>query len=130
MAKKLILVLLGFVFLSVAIYAISLGELRIIADDGTLLGSFENEYASNSIYNEYGKYGSQYQTNSIFNAYGNYGSDYSSLSPFNQYASNPPGLYDKNGNFYGALSINKYAKGVTDYSYKLAYQLKAMRDSM
>jgi hypothetical protein len=39
-AKKLILVLLGFVFLSVLIYAISLGELRIIADDGTLLGSF------------------------------------------------------------------------------------------
>lgn len=34
------------------------------------------------------------------------------------------------GNNYGRLSVNRYASGVTNESYKLAWQLKAMRDSM
>jgi hypothetical protein len=50
--KKKTFALLGFVLFSVvSLYAISLNELRIIADDGTFLGTFENEYSSNSIYN-------------------------------------------------------------------------------
>jgi hypothetical protein len=129
--KKKILVFMGFVLLSVvSLYAISLSELRIIAEDGTFLGTFEGEYSSNSIYNVYGTYGSKYSSGSIFNKYGNYGSDYSDLSPFNRYASNPPGLYDRHGNFYGTLSINRYANGITNDSYNLAVRLKGMRDSM
>lgn len=130
MKKKL------FAFFAVAllalssVFAVSLGDLVIVADDGTFLGSFENEYASNSIYNKYGNYGSPYQTNSIFNKYGNYGSDYSDKSPFNNYASHAPWLEDRWGNSYGRLSTNRYASGVTDYSYKLACRLKGLRDSM
>jgi hypothetical protein len=129
MAKKICMVL-GLIFVTVSLYAQNLSELRIMAEDGTFLGSFENEYSSNSIYNEYGNYGSKYSPTSIFNKYGNYGSDYSNLSPFNRYASNPPGLYDRRGNFYGTLSINRYASGVTNETYNLALRLKAIRDSM
>jgi hypothetical protein len=61
--KKKIFVFLGFVLFSVvSLYAISLNELRIIAKDGTFLGTFENEYSSNSVYNEYGNYGSKYSS--------------------------------------------------------------------
>jgi hypothetical protein len=129
MFKKICLAF-GFIILSVSLYAITLAELRIIAEDGTFLGTFENEYSSNSIYNKYGTYGSPYASKSILNQYGEYGSDYSGKSPFNAYASDAPGLYDRNGNFYGTLSVNRYAQGVTDYSYRLALQLKALRDSL
>jgi hypothetical protein len=130
MLKKVVLLLLGFALLSGHAFAISISDLRIIASDGTFLGTLnENEYDSNSIYNEYGK-GSKYNSNGIFNEYGKYGSDYSSLSPFNSYASKAPGLYDKYGNFYGTLSVNEYAKGVTQQTYRLALHLKAYRDSL
>ena len=128
MKKKLLVLLLS--FMTAGLFAVSLSELRIVAEDGTFLGTFENEYSKNSIYNMYGTYGSPYNANSIFNQYGNYGSDYSIYSPFNKYSNNGPWLVDKKGNYYGRLSTNKYAQGVTDYSYKLALQLKALRDSM
>jgi hypothetical protein len=66
--KEKIFVFLGFVLFSVvSLHAISLNELRIIAKDGTFLGTFENGYASSSIYNKYGDYGSQYSSESMFN---------------------------------------------------------------
>lgn len=117
-------------FCALSTFAISLADLMLVADDGTFLGTFESEYSKNSIYNQYGTYGTPYSAESIFNKYGNYGSDYSQYSPFNKYANNGPWLMDRRGNYYGRLSINKYAQGVTDYSYKLAFQLKAIRDSM
>ncbi len=111
-------------------FAESLSQLRIVADDGTFLGTFESEYSSNSIYNRYGTYGSKYNSSSIFNKYGTYGSDYSQYSPFNQYSYNAPWLMDGYGNIYGRLSVNRYASGVTRTTYNLALQLKSMRDSM
>ncbi len=128
--KKKVCATITLLFLSTCLFAISLSQLKIVADDGTFLGSFESEYSQNSIFNQYGNYGSPYSSNSIFNKYGQYGSDYSSYSPFNSYASNAPWLVDSYGNYYGRLSINPYAQGVTDYSYELALQLKARRDSM
>ena len=128
--KKKICLISVFLLCINNIFAISLSELKIVADDGTFLGSFENEYSNNSIYNEYGNYGSIYSSKSIFNKYCNYGSDYSNYSPFNQYANKAPWLMDRKGNYYGRLSTNRYAQGVTDYSYKLALKLKALRDSM
>ena len=107
----------------------SLNQLRIVADDGTFLGTFENEYSTNSVYNQYGNYGSPYSSNSIMNQYSNYGSDYSDYSPFNKYATHAPWIVDRYGNSYGRLSVNKYASGVTNDSYKIALQLKALRDS-
>lgn len=128
--KKKLVIFLMFLLFSSSLFAVSLSELMIIADDGTFLGTFENAYSANSIYNEYGTYGSPYNSKSIFNKYGNYGSDYSQYSPFNSYSNNGPWLVDKRGNYYGRLSINKYANGITEYTYRLALQLKAMRDSM
>jgi hypothetical protein len=108
----------------------SLSDLFIMAEDGTYLGNFGSEYDSNSVYNRYGNYGSPYSSKSIMNPYGTYGSDYSNYSPFNKYSSQAPWLMDRNGNNYGRLSINKYASGVTNDSYRIALQLKVIRDSM
>ena len=72
-------------------------------------------YDSKSIWNEYGTYGSKYSSNSIWNEYGTYGSEYSSNSPWNAYASNPPVIVDKNGNFYGYLTVNEYKSKRADF---------------
>ena len=127
--RKISTLLFVLFFISLNAFPVSLNQLRIVADDGTFLGTFENEYSTNSIYNQYGNYGSPYSTNSIMNQYGNYGSDYSDYSPFNKYANHAPWIVDRYGNSYGRLSVNKYASGVTNDSYKIALQLKALRDS-
>lgn len=67
-----------------------------------------DSYDKNSIWNNYGTYGNSYNTKSIWNSYGTYGNEYSSYSPWNNYASNPPIVVDKNGNFYGYLTVNSY----------------------
>ncbi len=128
--KRKFFVLFLILFAVNVLSATSLGELIIVAEDGTFLGTFENQYSQKSIYNQYGNYGSKYNANSIFNKYGDYGSDYSEYSPFNRYASKAPWLMDRYGNYYGRLSVNQYASGVTDYSYRLACKLKGLRDSM
>ena len=103
-----------------------LKQLFLMADDdeGTFLGSFENEYASKSIFNKFGNYGSQFSSTSIFNQFSQYGSEFSKYSAFNKLATNPPIIVDDEGNIYGVLSINSRAKGVTDDSYQLAKRLK------
>ncbi len=63
-------------------------------------------YNASSISNAYGEYGSKYNSKSIWNQYGSYGGAYSSYSPFNAYTSTPPAVVDKDGNFYGYLTIN------------------------
>jgi len=67
-----------------------------------------SEYDSDSIWNEYGKYGSEYNSNSIWNEYGTFGSEYNSYSPWNPYSSDPPVVVDKDGGFYGYFTINQY----------------------
>lgn len=126
--KKVLITLSMLIFVVSSIYSVSLSDLRIVADDGTFLGTFENEYSTNSIYNQYGNFGSPYGSKSIMNKYSNYGSDYSQYSPFNAYSNKGPWLVDKYGKRYGRLSINRYASGVTTDSYKIALQLKAIRD--
>lgn len=74
-----------------------------------------NSYDSNSIWNEYGTYGSSYNSESIWNEYGTYGSKYSSFSPWNTYSTDPPGIYDSEGGFYGYLTVNKYTYNRADF---------------
>lgn len=84
MKKIYIIFLLLFSF-----YPACFGYERLYANDGTYLGTNNpNQYDSQSIFNQYGKYGSQYNANSINNPYGQYGSQYSSKSVNNQYAQN------------------------------------------
>lgn len=59
------------------------------------LGCLSNsEYATDSIFNEYGLHGSVYAVNSIWNTVSIYGSSYSQYSSWNRYASNPPVIVD------------------------------------
>ena len=80
---------------------------KIIAEDGTYLGTLGDSYESDSIYNEYSDHGSTYDSDSIWNEYSDYGSDYSSQSPFNDYASDPPVLL-KEGEVVGKLTTDAY----------------------
>lgn len=83
----------------------------LVASNGQFLGRLTlNEYASDSIYNQYGSYGSEYSSTSIFNQYSPYGSEYSSLSPFNPYTSTPPYII-LNGTVVGRLTVNPYVFG-------------------
>ena len=111
--KKFFAILVAFAFFAGSCFAISLSELHIVADDGTFLGTFENQYSTNSVYNQYGDYGSPYSDN----------------SPFNKYASHAPWIVDRYGNSYGRLSINRYASGITNQSYQLALELFAWQKS-
>lgn len=92
-------------------YNIPYGTILLIyggQDHEEYLGKINaSKYDSESIWNEYGKYGNRYNSKSIWNEYGTYGSKYNNHSPFNDYASNPPILVDKNGKFYGYFTSNK-----------------------
>ncbi|MFA4907311.1 MAG: hypothetical protein WC602_03505 [archaeon] len=85
------------------------GGSAVIADNSkkTYLGQIDDEFSSESIFNEYGTYGNKYASQSIWNEYGQYGGMYSSYSPFNNYSSIPP-LIVKNGQVIGRLTVNKY----------------------
>jgi len=78
-----------------------------------------NSINSNSIWNSYGTYGSKYNSKSIWNSYGTYGSTYSDFSPFNTYANYPPVIVDKQGNFYGYLTVNKYKTNRAEFELAL-----------
>ena len=54
-----------------------------------------SKYDSESIWNEYGKYGNKYNSQCIWNLYGTYGSKYGTYSPFSTSASYPPILVVK-----------------------------------
>lgn len=80
---------------------------KIIAEDGTFLGTLNNSYSSDSVFNKYSEFGKEYHSNSIWNEYSDWGNDYSSMSAFNQYASTPPILL-KNGKVIGKLTVKVY----------------------
>lgn len=115
---------------AVPAFCVNWSEMYLQSPDGTFLGRFTNKYDSESIYNIYGNYGSKYSSTSVMNTYGNYGSAYSDTSPFNKYASRPPRLYDIYGNYYGEVTINKYARDVTQFTYDLALDLLALKKSL
>lgn len=69
-----------------------------------------NEMAGNSVWNEM----SQYGWNNGFgkwNPFGPYKNPFSSYSACNEFTSNGPVLVDRNGKFYGKLTMNEYASG-------------------
>lgn len=84
-----------------------------------------NCYASNSIVNDYGKYGSPYSSTSVRNDYGSWGSSYSGRSATNPYAITPPfivGIADNR--VLGYLTENETKLPRADTSDLLGY-LKA-----
>ncbi len=86
--------------------------LLLYGGDGnkTFLGCLNcSQYETNSVMSKYGPYGSRYSSTSIFNHYSDYGSKYSDYSACNPYAAHAPVIVDKDGAFYGRLTVNESA---------------------
>jgi len=64
-------------------------------------------YNPDCLNNPYGA-GSPYAPNGLMNPYSQYGSPHSNNSWTNRYATNPPRIYDQNGQYMGNLSANPY----------------------
>jgi len=68
------------------------------------------ETDSNSVWNDYSKYG--WANNyGVWSEYGQYGGEYGTHSACNSYTSTPPILIDRRGNSYGYLTVNEYKSG-------------------
>lgn len=82
---------------------------RILADDGQFLGVItQNQFSSDSILNEFGRYGSEFSTTSIFNEFGRYGGEFSRLSPFNEFTTAPPRVISPGGELVAYLTKNQF----------------------
>ncbi len=88
---------------------------RVVASDGQFLGVLtQNEFNSDSILNEFGRYGGEFSRTSIFNEFGRYGGEFSSLSPFNEFTSTPPTIISSQGEFLGYLTKNQFKAPAVD----------------
>ena len=87
---------------------------KVIAQDAnnTYLGTISGRLYSDSIFNEFGKYGSKTSSTSIWNEDCPFGDKSSEYSPFNPYTHTPPVL-KKGGRIVGYLTENiSISKGV------------------
>ena len=64
-------------------------------------------YDLNCINNPYGA-GNPYKADGLMNPYSPYGSPYSNRSWTNPFATEPPKIYDRQGNYRGRLSTNPF----------------------
>ena len=75
----------------------------------TYLGCLNcSEYATDSIFNEYGHNGSPYSSESIWNHFSQFGSSFSQFSACGEFASDPPVIVDREGRYYGRLTTNEF----------------------
>lgn len=87
-----------------------------------------NEMAGNSVWNEMSQYGWKNGFGK-WNPFGQYKNPFSSYSACNEYTSSGPVLVDRDGKFYGRLTMNEYASGSVcgfNGSQKICNALKAM----
>lgn len=78
-------------------------------DHRTFLGCINcSQFDGDSICNQFGQFGSQFNSSSIWDQFGQFGSQFSSDSPWNAYSFSGPVIVDKQGNFYGRLTANRY----------------------
>ena len=66
-----------------------------------------NPFDPDSTANPFGK-GSPFAANGVNNPFSPYGSPFSNQSATNPFATDPPRLYDQQGNYRGKLSVNPY----------------------
>ena len=64
-------------------------------------------YDTNCLNNPYGA-GSPYKPDGLMNPHSRFGNPYSNQSWTNPYATDPPRIYDREGNYRGRLSANPY----------------------
>lgn len=80
-------------------------EILLYSSDNEFKGCLDcGRYDSKSVCNRYGNFGSRYSGDSIWSRYG-LGSRYNGDSPFSRYGQGLK-MVDKEGNFYGYLSIS------------------------
>lgn len=85
--------------------------LLLLGDDDsrTFLGCLScDEFETDSICNEFGRYGSEFSSDSIWNEFSSWGSEFSSSSPWNEFASGAPVIVDRKGGFYGRFTVNEF----------------------
>lgn len=124
---RLIMLTLNKIFVAIII----LTPIRLWANDLLLYGGDNHDVFLGclncdktnplSVCGDYNDFGNRYGEKSIWNNYGSYGSRYDDTSPWNTYAGNPPVIVDKNGNFYGYFSSNKYQHKRTEIDYLIVF---------
>ena len=69
-----------------------------------------NEFSSNSVWNDMSQFGWR---NSFgkWNSFGQFKNPFSSYSACSEFSQNAPVLVDRNGRFYGRLSLNEFLNG-------------------
>jgi len=63
-----------------------------------------------SVWNKSGEFGSETGRYSIWNKSGSYGGKYKEYSPWKKFSSMPPVILDKNRNFYGEFTIDRFSR--------------------
>ena len=63
-------------------------------------------FASDSICNDFGKFGNPFSNDSIWQPFARFGNRFGAESPWNAYAAYPPVIVDREGNFYGYFTSN------------------------
>lgn len=89
-------------------------------DDIKYLGTIDSEFASDSIFNEFGSFGSEFSSDSIWNEFGQYGGEFSQKSPFNKFTSNPPVIV-RGRKVVGKLSVNSSIPGAVSPAWLRTY---------
>lgn len=125
---KKILICIYFLFFCGNVYS---QEILIFGGSGNkdFLGCLTcSEVSSNSVFNDFSQYG---WGNGFgkWNPFGPYKNPFSSTSACNEFSSQGPVLVDKQGNFYGMLTINEFAnKSICGFSgnANICRALKAM----
>jgi hypothetical protein len=70
---------------------------------------FCQEFDSDSINNEFGRYGSPFSSTSIRNQFGTWGSEFSTNSACNPFATGPPRVFNSDSTvYYGELTLNAF----------------------
>ena len=64
--------------------------------------------ATDSLCNEFGKYGNEFSGDSIWNEFSRFGNEFSGESPWNEFSTQAPAIVDAKGNFYGYFSSNEF----------------------
>jgi hypothetical protein len=84
------------------------------------LGIIADEFAPDSIFNEFEKYGLPFFKYSIWNEFGTYGAGFSKYSPSNPFATNPP-LIVKDKKVIGKLTVIRTIPDAVDQNWLKLY---------
>ena len=67
-----------------------------------------NEFAPDSVFNQFGRYGGRFSQTSIWNHFSQYGSEFNTNGACNQFATNPPILVNTSTNRFTELTLNQF----------------------